>query len=572
MSWGRIFALCALLPLIREVRGTPCKRAVCRNVPGDPGWPSSRDWSLLNKTVEGRLIPTIPLASLCHGTEYDQGECDSLKEAWPFADVHVQKSADFLMPYFQNQSCDPFTAQDKPCELGNYAQYSINVSTVGHVQAGIQFAREKNIRLAIKNTGHDLLGKSTGKGALSLWTHHLDTIDFIDHYNGSSEYDGPAVRLGAGVLTSDVLAAASRNGFRVVTGTCPDVGVAGGYTPGGGHGVFTSLYGMGADNVLEWEVVTAKGEHLVATPTAHADLYWALSGGGAGTFAVVLSMVTRVYPDGVMGGASLNFTVESVGSAEKFWEGVTTFQSAMGPVVDAGAVVSYALTPTAISVYGIALPNENASRIDEVLSPITMAMADIGINLNITTSIHPSYLDYFNQYFFQAVTGTPAAQITGGRLVPRSIMESDTGAKTVTEAFHNATDAGFAIVCDAVNADQARPHSNAVLPSWRSSLLHCIFVKTWDFSMPWDEMTAYQKNLTEIVMPQIEAATPNGGAYMNEANFEQPDWQNVFYGENYPRLRDIKSKVDPLGVFYAQTAVGSEAWAEDASGRLCRQS
>ncbi|GAW16867.1 hypothetical protein ANO14919_063130 [Xylariales sp. No.14919] len=571
MSWGRIFALCALLPLIREAHGSPCKRAVCRNIPGDPGWPSSTDWDLLNKTVDGHLIPTIPLASLCHGTEYDQGHCDGLKEAWPFAAVHVQESAEFLMPYFQNQSCDPYTAQEKPCELGNYAQYSINVSTVGHVQAGIKFARENNIRLTIKNTGHDLLGKSAGKGALSLWTHYLNTIDFIDHYNGSSQYDGPAVRLGAGVVTSDAVEAAASRGFRVVTGTCPDVGVVGGYTPGGGHGIFTSIYGMGADNVLEWEVVTAKGEHLVATPTAHADLYWALSGGGAGTFAVVLSMVTRVYPDGDIAGASLSFDIESAGGVEKFWDGVAAFQAVMGPVVDAGAVVAYALTPTAISVYGIAVPNENASAIDQVLSPITAAMSQVGIDLNITTTMHPRYLDFYNQYFLEAVTATPAAQITGGRLVPRSIMETDSGAQIVTEAFRNATDAGFAIVCDAINADQERLNRNAVFPSWRSSLLHCIFVKTWDFSMPWAEMTEYQANLTNIVMPQIEAVTPDGGAYLNEANFEQPDWQNVFYGENYPRLKDIKSQVDPQGIFYAQTAVGSELWAEDASGRLCQQ-
>ncbi|KAI1272223.1 hypothetical protein F5Y07DRAFT_308514 [Xylaria sp. FL0933] len=570
MSWRRVFTLCAFL-LFHEAHGLPRQGATCRNIPGDAGWPSSRDWDLLNKTVDGRLIRTTPLAALCHGTEYDQKQCEGLKTAWPFAGIHVPESAEFLMPYYQNQSCDPFTSREKPCELGNYAQYSINVSTVSHVQAGIKFAQEKNIRLAIKNTGHDLLGKSSGRGALSLWTHHLNSIDFIDRYRGSSGYDGPAARLGAGVLTSDALTAASSRGYRIVAGTCPDVGVAGGYTPGGGHGVFTSVYGMAADSVLEWEVVTAKGEHLVATPTTHADLYWALSGGGAGTFAVVMSMTTRVHPDGKMGGATLSFDVKSTGSSEKFWEGVTTFQSALGPVVDAGAVVSYSLTPTALDVYGISIPTQHTSTdIKRVLSPITTAMAHIGINLNVTTTTHSRYLDFFNKYFAQAVTGTPAAQITGGRLVPRSLVETSSKAKTVTQAFQDAADAGYAIVCDAVNANQMHLHSNAVFPTWRSTLLHCIFVKTWDFSMPWAEMTAYQTNLTKSVMPQIEAATPGGGAYLNEANFEQPNWQDVFYGANYPRLRDVKNKVDPLGVFYSQTAVGSELWAEDADGRLCR--
>lgn len=56
---------------------------------------------------------------------------------------------------FQNQSCDPFTPASQPCELGNYASYSINVTGVDDVLAGIQFAKENNIRLVIKNTGHE---------------------------------------------------------------------------------------------------------------------------------------------------------------------------------------------------------------------------------------------------------------------------------------------------------------------------------------------------------------------------------------------------------------------------------
>ena len=57
--------------------------------------------------------------------------------------------------YYQNQSCDPFTPVTKPCELGNYAVYSINVTGAEDVVAGIQFAQQKNIRLTIKNTGHE---------------------------------------------------------------------------------------------------------------------------------------------------------------------------------------------------------------------------------------------------------------------------------------------------------------------------------------------------------------------------------------------------------------------------------
>jgi hypothetical protein len=58
-------------------------------------------------------------------------------------------------PVFQNQSCDPFTPTDQPCDLGNYAVYSINVSDAADIVAGLQFAQLHNVRLVIKNTGHE---------------------------------------------------------------------------------------------------------------------------------------------------------------------------------------------------------------------------------------------------------------------------------------------------------------------------------------------------------------------------------------------------------------------------------
>ena len=77
--------------------------------------------------------------------------------------------------------------------------------------------------------------------------------------------------------------------------------------------------------------------------------------------------------------------------------------------------------------------------------------------------------------------------------------------------------------------------------------------------------------MTNVFLPALAQLTPNGGAYINEADFQQPDFQNVLYGVNYDKLREIKRKYDPSGIFYALTAVGSEDWFEDATrgGRLC---
>lgn len=69
----------------------------------------------------------------------------------------------------------------------------------------------------------------------------------------------------------------------------------------------------------------------------------------------------------------------------------------------------------------------------------------------------------------------------------------------------------------------------------------------------------------------LEALTPNGGAYLSEGDFQQPNFQQVFYGGNYATLKAIKRKYDPLDTLYAITAVGSEDWYEGhgQGGRLC---
>lgn len=67
----------------------------------------------------------------------------------------LDSPADIMAPYFQNQSCNPFTPTSTPCTLGNYVPYSVNVSCAEDVVAGLQFAKKKNVRLVIKNTGHE---------------------------------------------------------------------------------------------------------------------------------------------------------------------------------------------------------------------------------------------------------------------------------------------------------------------------------------------------------------------------------------------------------------------------------
>jgi hypothetical protein len=57
--------------------------------------------------------------------------------------------------YFQNDTCTPFTNKSTPCRLGNYASYSLNISSPDDVRAGLRFAQRHNVRLVLKNSGHE---------------------------------------------------------------------------------------------------------------------------------------------------------------------------------------------------------------------------------------------------------------------------------------------------------------------------------------------------------------------------------------------------------------------------------
>ncbi|KAH8900965.1 FAD/FMN-containing dehydrogenase [Thozetella sp. PMI_491] len=550
--------------------------STCKCIQGDACWPSAAAWSQLNSTVGGRLIPTSLTASVCHAPSYNATACAALQAAWDQEVTMFSTPEGFMAPLFQNQTCDPFTAPGTPCTMGNYVAYSINVTSAADVAAGLKFAHDKNVRLVIKNTGHDYLGKSTGKGALSLWTHNLKSISFSNY--SSSYYTGPAIKMGAGVQGFEAYTAAKAKGLVVVGGECPTVGLAGGFTSGGGHSSFGSKYGMGADQALEWEVVTADGTHLVATPTENADLYWALSGGGAGTYAVVLSLTAKAYPDGDFGGAGI--TILSAGlPTDTFYAAVDLWEEFQLNIVDAGGVATWFILPFGLLVNPLGLPGKTKAQVDTFVAPFLSKLAALGIttaagNLQITTTSFPTFFDhYFNYngpYPYGAVS---TAQVTGGRLLPRSTFANNRSALTSVakqiSSVPGVTFGGFTGY-PTLAAGNATATSNAVLPAWRSSIMTVFIMGAWNYTAPMADNLQVLQAVTNTVDPALKSISAGSGTYLNEANFQEPNWKREFYGGNYERLLKIKKKYDPESLLYAATAVGSDAWQQDGAGRLCR--
>ncbi|KAI1122305.1 FAD binding domain protein [Nemania abortiva] len=553
--------------------------STCRCIPGDKCWPSAQKWASLNATVHGRLIAAAPLARVCHAPHYDKAACTALGEEWALPETHYPNPVEIMAPEWQNYTCDPFTSKSAPCSIGNYVDYTINVSSVADIAAGMKFAQQNNVRLVIKNTGHDYLGKSTGKGALGLWTHNMKSIDFLQY--SSPGYTGQAVRMAAGVQAFEAYPAVAAKGLRIVGGECASVGLAGGFLQGGGHSTLTSTYGMGADQILEWEAVTTNGTHLIASPTQNSDLYWALSGGGGGTYAVIVSVTVKAYEDGVVGGALIQWNKTSEND-ENFWKGIEEFHTALPALVDSGATALYSLTNDSFTVVPVTSPGSTQEQMQALLQPFQSKMKSLNISMAMTVTSFPTFYEHFDHYLGPLPGGLPIVNIIdvtlSGRLIPRTVVQNATSNAALTDALKLSVALGGDFVTGGVAVNAAHsvakntPSSNAVLPAWRDTIVTILAFSPWDYKGTLATNNAAQDYVLDVTIPALKALSPDGegGAYLNEANRLQPDWKEAFYGANYDKLRAVKKKYDPNDLFFANTAVGSDAWVPDSDGRLCR--
>ena len=109
----------------------------------------------------------------------------------------------------------------------------------------------------------------------------------------------------------------------------------------------------------------------------------------------------------------------------------------------------------------------------------------------------------------------------------------------------------------------------AVTPAWRDAYYHLLVATTWSWRNSTAETEA-RTTLTELSRA-LQDHAPETGAYLNEADPQQPNPGYTFWGENYGRLLSIKRRIDPKGTFWCTPCVGSEDWTMDEeTGQLCR--
>ncbi|KAK8070582.1 FAD binding domain protein [Apiospora hydei] len=521
---------------------------VCRTILSDAAWPNITAWNNLNETVGGKLIATVPIAAPCHKTLngapndlYDEERCAVLRDTWFLPETHLESPSSPMSYLFSNDTCNPWLGPDTRCTTGTDAVYVINATEVSDIVEGVRFATENNIRLVIRNTGHDYLGKSTGAHSMSIWMHSFKSMDLQVRR---------ITQPGGG------------------WGNCPTVALAGGFIQGGGHGPLASRYGLAADTVLEMEVVTPTGEFVIASPKENTDLFWALRGGGGGTFGVVTSATVKAFPDTY--GSTASMMVANTGTnADALYSAIGGFiQKALPGLVDAGAFVVWIAAPFGFMISPAVAPGLTSTELDKLMQPMVDILKGAGLEYQYASAQHKTFLDSFESYS-QATSWNVSDYNVGGRLIPRSLALERTD-ELVGAIRHISTTAFMSGVSYNVARGVAAAGDVAVHPYFRETLFGLALGTPVNYT-DWGATLAGQGRITHDLIPTLERLTPEGGAaYLNEANFEQGDFQRTMYGDHYERLLGIKRKYDPKSIMYARTAVGSEEWEERGDGRLCR--
>jgi FAD/FMN-containing dehydrogenase len=392
------------------------------------------------------------------------------------------------------------------------------------------------------------------------------------------------MKLGAGVMVYELYEAAEREGYTAVAGECRTVGVTGGYIGGGGHSPVTSVYGLGSDQVLSVDIVTPDGRFVTADETTNPDLFWAVRGGGPATWGVVTSVTVKVHPKMVFSGVTWDTTTVAMNiTDETFWKAIEAYWTRYPEYSDAQVYGYCRMSQLPTGGYAwrarpFMVPGMKLVDFKKLVQPLLDEWAALGVFPNIEFFEHDSFHPAWIRHFPLERVGSPFGR-TGSRLLPRSNWADPELLNKTIATLRGMVEEGAFLVHYNINADLPEGTADSsVNPAWRDVQMFAIYGLLWSRDTPEEDIAAAHEKLTHDIGRRLKDISPGAGSYGNEGDLMDPEFAQTFFGDNYERLLRIKKRVDPRGVFWAPTAVGSEDWyvteqetyVSKQNGRLCR--
>ncbi|KAF4607956.1 hypothetical protein EYR40_000292 [Pleurotus pulmonarius] len=541
----------------------------CRCLYGQSCWPSDAQFALLESQVSQPLVHPIPPASACYTEGQSSVNCsdflaNTFDGRWRSDQPGSMQSVNWETFIFGNgtiDACYSNTALGFPCEQGSIPNIGVDAHSVEDVQAAVKFASSHDLRLVVKNTGHDYLGRSTARGSFLIWTHHLKNITYHETFvpagAGPSTSHSNAITLGAGVQWYEAYDAVEAHGRILVGGLSAraSVGAAGGWISGGGHSALSPSHGLGIDNALQFTVVVASGRHITANAHSHPDLFWALRGGGGGTFGVITSVTYQTHTSVPLVGAFFSGNFTSPETAK----GVITEFIRIHPYLAGAGWGGYSFFDnSSLNAFYVAL---NTSW--EAANATWLPFFDFARNASTDSPSPQTFTVPFDSFFswyralFSGGMQVGTNVYLGSRLIPTNLVESDHGKVAEALLAIDGVTSWHAIAGGEVSRRKAS--SAGINPAWRQAISHVIVSEGWAEGASAAVIDAAKVRLTSKVN-KLEALVPGVGAYFNEAFPFEKNPQRTFFGHHYGRLRLIKLQYDPKGLFVVANGVGSEDW------------
>lgn len=421
--------------------------------------------------------------------------------------------------------------------------------SVADVQACIAFARRSGVAITPRSGGHSYGGWSSGPGLV------------VDVAGLAAIEAGPITTIGAGARLADVYAAVGARGRAIAAGSCPTVGIAG-LTLGGGVGVLSRAWGLTCDELVSIDIVTADGTARTCDAQRDPDLFWALRGGGGGNFGIVTSFTTRTHPAPSIAIAFVTWP----------WTGAAAVLRAWGSWI-AGLPASIwsnvhldggGGTQPSLLVHCVALQQ------DLLQAQLNELVAAVGVApLSRTVFVRPYDEAMLVEGGCAQLTlaqchlegTTPAGMLGRETFAAKSAIAPGPLSNAAIDAVVGGIEGLSAILgagagsvlIDAMGGAITAVRAEETAFPHRSALAMLQLVASWDSAATGaaaDASLAWLRSFYERARPLIGT-----GAYVNYADPDLLDWPTAYYGANYPRLQQVRTRYDPEGLFAFPQAI-----------------
>ena len=407
-----------------------------------------------------------------------------------------------------------------------------NPTDVGQV---VNFSRRYGLEIAGRGAGHSFADHSSTTGLL-IETGLMCTVAL----------EGDLATIGAGARLAGIYRALHDHQAAIAAGCGPTVGIAG-LALGGGLGVLGRTYGLTCDRMTAAQVVLADGSLITCDETSDSDLYWALRGAGTGNFGVVTALTFRTIPEPQATAFHLSWPQRSMPEAMNAWmDWAPNTPDAMAASLVVRAPEDPSVSPQ-VHLIGSVLADEAAAAdtvghferlvgasvrnlrlsmapISEVKAQLAAFGAEIGAGSS--TAVDHSASEFQRQPLPAVLTADMEDALNADR-IPGQVRE-------------------FAFTPMGGVYNQVPADATAFVHRGDEFLLE--YTATSDPAQPAATPRAATEWLSQIREPLSGYGT--GRAYQNFPDPELSDPLRAYYGQNLPRLRDIKRHYDPDNFFH----------------------